>query len=114
MAMEDEFWVLMQDEIVVEQFTGKDNYGNKQYAAPVTVKGRMESVTKAITGDSPTEAGKPTQLEVSMTFYTGTLTINALDKIVLPTGAEPTVISVVTESDENGPHHQVISMRENV
>ena len=109
MSLEPELLEMLNATVSWEKCTGKDQYGNRTYAAPVPVDVFMGSLERRRGGNGQRqiETGMPQPFSGALVLDL-TPAFTAYDKITLPNTNVVWVYEVVIESEENGPHHQEV------
>lgn len=105
MAFEDEFLDVMVDTIIWEKMTGTDEYGNREYAAPVQIQCRVAPKNVQI------QDAHGNQIVSKAAVYTaGDYDITADDRITLPDGESDPVLRVARPPDGDGSHHVEVTI----
>jgi hypothetical protein len=76
------------DEVIIEAFAGFDSYAQRTYGAPRTVKARVVYTPKLVRNREGQE------VVGSVVVYTSDDSITGDDRITLPDGTQPVVLSV--------------------
>jgi hypothetical protein len=104
MGVPSDFAEMMLETVTVYPASTVDNYGKQAYSATgVAYRCRIMSEQRILRdreGRDIIEAGR------AVIYGVATATVN--DKILLPNGAVPLIVSVDTPQDEDGNHHTVI------
>lgn len=104
--MDPEFLSMMPSEIGVENFVSRDAWGNVTHGAKILFQGRIENKRRKVTGRDGSEVVSES------TLYLDTISGISLDaRITLPSGhfpAQPEIIALKLEEDENGPYSTTI------
>jgi hypothetical protein len=99
-----DFADMMTDTIVFEKFVAHTGlYAASTYAAPVNLKGRVVRENRLVRSDTGEEAVSRTHASII-----GAPWIDPLDRLTLPDGTQPLVMTVDRFPDENGPLEQVV------
>lgn len=104
MAFEAEFLDVMVDTITWERYTGVDNYGNKQYAAPVQIQCRVSPNAVQLLDPNGEEVVSKASI-----YTAGDFNIGAQDRITHAGGTDP-VIRVKRPPDGDGAHHVEVTI----
>jgi hypothetical protein len=107
MALDPELLALMTIHTITrEPYTGQDGFGAPTYGAAETVKGKWEAVTKQVRTPSGDEATSGDRI-----FFPGDPGINYDDRLTLPDGRQPPIMSISKLSaDDPDVHHTLVSM----
>lgn len=99
-----DFVRLMSDRILIWQQTGQDAYSKPTYGQSVSARCRIDSVAHEYrTVDGLT---RTYDTMIILDRYYG---IKPQDKIQLPNGDQPTIVTVSLYSDEHGPLYESIA-----
>lgn len=101
MSLAKEWLDLMPLTIQVKKRTGVNQYNEATYGSPVEYRARLEPTHRIFRGAQGEERIISARIIVDAQ---GELVDT--DEVVLPDGTTPDVVSVTTEYDENGVHHQ--------
>jgi len=103
MAIEPDFLQLMVQTVYIESFSSYNSHAEASYNAATPYSGRtVNKSTKVVTNEG---------LEVvstAKTYIYGSPTITPKDRLTLPDGTKPKILTVSSFPDENGDHHQVV------
>lgn len=93
---------LLTETVIHEAYTGvQDSYGTPTYAPPVTLPARVEPSPQRIA----TQAGEE-RLSRARVFLDGNVQIDLRDRITLPDGTQPAILTAMVLNDEYGrPDH---------
>jgi hypothetical protein len=105
MAFEDEFLDVMVDTIIWEKMTGTDEYGNRQYAAPVRIQCRVAPKSVQILDTHGNDI-----LSKAAIYTAGDFPITADDKITQANGEADPVLRVARPPDGDGAHHVEVTI----
>lgn len=113
MALEADFLALMKDSVAIAFRTSQDGYGAPIFGTPLTYRARVEPHVKRSPWSPSARSGNVSGDSVenwssSRTFVTGAPFISEWDRITLPDGSVPVILSVEHVNDERGDHHQVV------
>ena len=100
MAFEAEFLDVMIDTVTWEKLTGKDEYANPVYAAPVTIKCRVSPKAVQVLDVNGNEV-----LSKANIWTAGAFDIGPQDLITQSDGSVDPVITVSRPPDGDGAHH---------
>lgn len=102
MALSD-FLDCMPSTITREPFVSHDKYGEKTYGAGESIQCRIQEREERVaiaSGEEVLARGR---------VYLGEITgIATVDKVTLPDGTTPEILTVRKVNDEDGPHHEVL------
>lgn len=103
-----DFLDLMNNTVQVEPQTGYDGYANRQYGTAVEYRARVSYGRR--TAPSP---GGGEQLVASGTVWlAGSVPVTPEDRLTLPTGQQPEILSVERPTDETGEvHHTKVTFK---
>jgi len=105
MSFEDEFLDVMVDTIIWERKIGVDQYGNAQYAAPVSIQCRVApKATRILTPNGDEVVSK------ANIYTAGDYDIHADDLITQPNGEADPVLRVARPPDGDGAHHVEVTI----
>lgn len=107
MGFESAFLELMPITISVSTRTSHDNYGQPVYSA--TVRQFRARYTKQQNFSRDTN-GEPVRVSGTLWIACSTRDINESDRITLPDGTTPPIVSVTRQSDDDGVHHHKVSL----
>jgi hypothetical protein len=100
--MESDLLELLTQTMTVEHVTGRDGYGKPSYGTPATYRARVVGKVKMVrTADGSERVS-------NATVYVAATDVLATDRVTLPDGSRPLILSVGSFPDERGAHHQVI------
>lgn len=108
MALDAELRALMIDEIDLEAFVSRDVFGAPSYAASVAVQCRIEGTNKKVFARTRTDPQYMERIASGRIYLPPTPVITINDRVTLPDGSQPVILSVEANSDETGPNHQVV------
>lgn len=93
----------MSSTITREPFVSHDKYGEETYGAAVPIQCRVQEKIERVaiaSGEEVLSRGR---------VYLGSITgVETKDRITLPDGTTPEILSVQKVNDEDGPHHEVL------
>jgi len=101
MGLPQEFLDLMPLTIQVSHLASVNSYNEATYSSPVEYRARLEPTRRFLRGPEGTE-----QLVSARLIVDAQGELVESDRVTLPDGTQPLVVSVTTEYDENGIHHQ--------
>jgi hypothetical protein len=98
-----DFADLLQSTITHEPFSSRDQYGVVTYGTAVSYKARVSYTNKRVrsrvTGDDV--------ISTAQAWINGNPTLNVDDRITLPDGSQPIIVSWDQPFDETGSAHHV-------
>ena len=95
-----DFSDLMPNEVQFESFQGEDDYNKPFYASPVTYRCRVSWKTSLVrTADGKNEASR------GYVWLMTEDTISSLDRMTLPSGESPPILTIESPYDETGTRH---------
>lgn len=103
MALEPAFLALMNQQVTVEPFASSNMYGEPAFGDAVTMQARIEGrpqMVRTATGEE--------RVASAVVYVDSTPVVSPRDRVTLPDGSTPLVLSVIEMPDERGPHHQAI------
>lgn len=103
MALEAELLDLMVDSISVAPFSTRNGYGEPSFGTATILPARIERTNRKVYGADGTERIATTRI-----FVPAGTPIDERDRLTLPDGRTPRILSVERGSDERGEHHQVV------
>ena len=106
MAIDTRFLELMQDTVTIYTKTSLDQYGARAWSASGTTYNSHVQPETSVTVD---QDGRQISITATVIIY-GVATVTSNDKIVLPDGTSPPIISVHQYRDENGSHHTTLRL----
>jgi hypothetical protein len=95
--MDSELLALLKETVTRHPYSSTNNDNEYAYGASQSVTCRIEYTPKRILNDVGDEI-----VSVAQVYVNGTQTLDHRDKIVLPDGATPEIIKIVSLPDENG------------
>lgn len=101
MGLAQEFLDLMPLTIQVQHQSSINAYNEATYTAPVEYQARLEPTYRLLRSPDGTE-----QIVSARLIVDAQGELVETDKVTLPDGKTPLVVSVTTHWDENGIHHQ--------
>lgn len=102
-AIDPDLAVLMTSVVVIEPWTGQDAYGQPAFGAPMEYKARLAGVARLWRKTATLE-----QTPDYAIFLAGAYNVTVKDRITLPDGTQPPIISVDNYPDEHGMYYQTI------
>jgi hypothetical protein len=100
--MERDLLELLTQTVTVETVTSRDGYGKPVYGTARTYRARVVGKTRLVRDANGVERVS------SETVYADSTDLMPTDRITLPDGSQPLILSVGSYPDERGAHHQVI------
>lgn len=114
MGLPQEVLDLLKTPIYIERFINKDQWGNPIYSPSERVMSVMTILTRRRGSPSGTINNIGTPVEIMSRLIVDYGGFSPFDRVTLPSGQNPTVISVDTQHDENGnPYFQEFIVEEN-
>jgi len=105
MALEQDFLEWFNQTITLEPFTGVNTYGEPQYGTAVQYSAFVQRKTKLVRDRIGQEA-----VSTSQVYLNGTVNVDIQDRITLPDGSRPVILSIEALPDETGNiHHKVVN-----
>ncbi|MBC7340893.1 MAG: hypothetical protein H5U02_00305 [Clostridia bacterium] len=103
---ERDFLAWFKQTVTVEPFSGTNAYSEPVYGAPVTYSAFVQRKTKLVRDRTGREVVSTAQV-----YLDGSVNVGVQDRITLPDGSQPVVLSVEVLPDETGSaHHKVVNM----
>lgn len=87
----------LRQPVIVERWIGQDAYAKPRFAAPVTIMGQVSGVAQLVRSTNGQEQASNTTL-----ILPGDAAIGVKDRLTLPDGTHPTILSVNTVPDQAG------------
>ena len=104
MTIESAFLSMMPSTVTIYGKTSRDAYGKVTYGGSGTdVRCRVVPENRVVRTDTDVEV-----FEDGRIYCYGTPTVSYDDKVLLPSGEQVTVVSILVQYDETGTHHTVI------
>lgn len=104
LSFETEFTDLMPHSIVRKAFTGRNSYGKPAYSTSgSTYTARVVNKQKLVRNASGIE-----QVSTVTAYVASTSAFDPEDKITLPDGTSPNIITINITPDDGGTHHSTI------
>lgn len=102
---ERDFLAWFKQTVTIEPFIGVNAYAEPQYGVPVQYSAFVQRKTKLVRDRTGREVVSTAQV-----YLDGTVNIGVQDRITLPDGSQPIVLSVEVLPDETGAiHHRVVN-----
>lgn len=102
MPLDRQLLTFMPHTVTIAPYTAKNNYGEDTYTATRTAAAYVEP-------DKQLQDGTQTDQETrSKTAYINDTTITLRDRITLPDGSTPNIVSVATHTEVAGLEHSVV------
>ncbi len=98
-----DFLDCMPSSITREPFLSHDRYGERTFGAGAAIQCRVQEKIERVTIPSGEEV-----LARGRVYLGAIVGVSTEDKITLPDGTTPEILSVMKVNDEEGPHHEVI------
>ncbi len=96
-ARRDRLATRLHQPVIVERWTGQDAYAKPRFAAPVTIMGQVSGVAQLVRSVTGSEVASNTTIVLP-----GDAAIGVKDRLTLPDGTHPTILSVNTVPDQAG------------
>lgn len=103
MALEAELLDLMVDVVTVAPFAAVNGYGEPSFGTATQIQARIERTNRKVYGADGTERVATTRV-----YLPPSPPVSERDRLTLPDGRQPRILSVERGSDERGEHHQVV------
>lgn len=103
MTIETEFAELFTQTVTVEPFDMYDSYAQPQYKAGTEYTARTVHKNRMVRDATGKEV-----VSTATTWVYGAPGITVKDRITLPNGNRPVILSVERYPDENGDHHEKV------
>ena len=100
--MESDLLELLIQTVTIEHVTGRDGYGKPTYGSATVYPARVVGKVRMVRGADGVERVS------SATVYLNTTDTLTTDRVTLPGGAKPLILSLGTVPDDKGTHHQVL------
>jgi len=105
MALEQDFLTWFNQTVTIEPFTGVNAYGEPQYGAAADYQAYVQYKTKLVRN----AAGQET-VSTAQVYLDGSVNVGIQDRIALPDGSQPVILSIEALPDETGStHHKVVN-----
>lgn len=101
----DDFSDLFTETITHEEFGGRNSYSKRSFGSPANYSARVVKINKLVKASDGGEVLSTTQVWIQ-----GTPTVTPEDRITLPDGTTPIILSVEKYPDDNGDHHVKVFM----
>jgi len=103
-TIEAEFAEMMVDTVIIEPgLTTTEFYAQPSFGAPVSYRARVVRENRMVRSDTGEE-----QISRTHVWIFGIAGATPKDRITLPDGTQPLIMTVDRYPDENGPHHEVV------
>lgn len=104
-GIDDRFLEMMTDTITFNAGSAIDKYGKRTYGGTTTTaQGHIVYENKLIKD----QEGQDILSTGKVILYGPYTSITLQDKITLPNGTSPVIVSIETKKDTGGPHHTVV------
>ena len=103
MAFIDEFKDLLKETVTISPWVSQDAYGAVTYGMPVSYKARIGHSNKIFRGAEGQEI-----VAQAKVWLGATNVVSTKDRITMPDGTTPPIISTERFFDESGPSHTVL------
>jgi len=105
MALEQDFLEWFNQTVTIEPFTGVNTYGEPQYGDSVQYSAFVQRKTKLVRDRMGQEVVSSAQV-----YLDGSVDVSIQDRITLPDGSQPVILSIEALPDETGSiHHKVVN-----
>ena len=111
MSWETEFEEMMPDEVTRQPYTGVNDHGEMQHGSAMKVQCRIAYKPQLVARSIAEVTGAIQEVISTCQIYSignQTWLWNPRDKVTLPDGTSPEILSVDTNSDSDGVHHQKV------
>lgn len=98
-----DFVRLMSDVVTLEQQTGLDAYARPTFGAKISVRCRIDSDVREIRGKDGLTRTSSTKIIFDRVYG-----LEPEDRIVMPNGDRPTILSIKLYSDDKGPLYEEV------
>ncbi len=95
--MERDFLEWFGQSVTVEPWVRDDQYGQPVYGAPVSYSARVQEKVKMIRDTQGQQV-----VSTSQVYFDGSVTVTVKDRITLPDGTQPLILSIGGSPDETG------------
>lgn len=103
MPLDPDLLALMPHTVTIAHKTGQDQYGAPTWGVATSWQARVESMVKMVRDANGLQAVSQSQVYLAGVAGTG-----IRDKVTLPNGTSPPILSVLTMPDETGNSYEVI------
>lgn len=104
-GIDSKFYEMMPDTIVFNAGSSIDKYGKRTYAGTTTsARGRVVFESRLMKDDQ----GQDIVSAGRVYLYGPYASLTLGDKITLPSGATPVILSLETKKDTGGNHHSIV------
>jgi len=100
---ERDFLEWFKQTVTIEPFIGVNAYAEPQYGLPATYPAFVQRKTKLVRDRTGREVVSTAQM-----YLDGTVSVGVQDRITLPDGSQPVILSVEVLPDETGATHHVV------
>lgn len=110
MSFEDEFEEMMGDEVTREVFVTDDSFGQSTFGVVSKVKCHIvfkPTMTRTAAGRSEVDQSVREVVSTAQ-IYCANVGWTVKDRVTMPDGSTPIILTVITRSDGDGSHHQVV------
>jgi len=108
MALDADLAALMVDEVGLEYLQSRDLYGAPTYGPKGTFACRIESTNKKVYARTRTDPAYAERVAATRIYLASAPLVTVDDRVTLPDGSQPVILSVEANGDERGAHHQVL------
>lgn len=103
--MERDFFDFFKQTVTVEPYTGQNQYAEPTYGASVQYSAFVQRKTKLVRDRAGREV-----VSMAQVYLDGSVNVGVQDRITLPDGSQPVILSVEDLPDETGvSHHKVVN-----
>lgn len=103
MGIDPELLVLMTETVAIESRIGLNAYGEALHGAAVQYKARIVGRIRRVTDSAGTE-----RVSTKTITLGAAVEVSPFDRLTLPDGSHPLILSVGSYPDESGAHHTVL------
>jgi hypothetical protein len=102
---EDDFLEMMVDSVTWEPFAGNDANGNRTYGTSQTLQCRISPKHRQTQTD-----GGAIAVSKSTIYFAGAPDISPKDRLTLPNGDQPPILTAGVIPDRDGAHHTEVTI----
>lgn len=104
MTIDSELLEIMVDSITIAGVATKDAYGKRTWTSPTTITNcRVQTGNHKVIDSAGAE-----QVAVGKVYVPGSPTVTLYDKVTLPDGTQPPLLTIDRVGDEIGANHTVL------
>ena len=106
MAISSELASLMESSVIIYPATAVDQYGARTVSASGTTYQAHVQPESSLARD---DMGREVTIVATVIIY-GVATVTTNDRITLPDGSSPVIVSISQHRDPSGPHHTTLRL----